>query len=81
MLFLVISLVTIMTVLLINTRPSLAHSTNSVSNSQPELVKILISNLTINKNPSGFIAMTGTVQNNSTEVIDHIIVNVTFIYN
>ncbi len=46
--------------------------------SQPDSVKILISNLTINKSPSGFISVTGTLQNNSTEEIERIMVNVTF---
>ncbi len=56
---------------------SFAQPATNISNSLPGLVKILISNFTVNKSPSGFISVTGTSQNNSTEEIDHFLVNVT----
>ncbi len=55
-----------------------AQPTPNPLHSQPDSVKISISNLTINKSPSGFISVTGTLQNNSTEEIERIMVNVTF---
>jgi hypothetical protein len=78
MLFSAFSFIIIMTVLSMNVRPSLAQSINSVSNFQPDVTKILISNLIIDKLESGLISITGTVKNNSTETVDQIKVSVTF---
>lgn len=57
---------------------SFAQPSTSTIDSQPELIKISISNLIVNKSPSGFISVTGTLQNNSTEEIERIMVDVTF---
>ena len=80
MLLSVFSFVVIMTVLSINIRPSLAQSINSISYFQPEVTKIMISNLIVLKSASGVISVTGTVKNNSTETVDQIKVIVT-LYN
>lgn len=57
---------------------SFAQTSTNILNFELDLVEISILNFTVNKSPSGFVSVTGTVQNNSTEVVDHILVNVIF---
>lgn len=67
-----------MPVLSINIYSDIAQPANGISKSQPKVISIFISNLKVFKSKSGLISVTGTVQNNSTDNVDHIKVVVTF---
>ena len=59
-----------------NICPSIAQASSTLSNTNPDVV-ISISDIKVIKITSDLISVTGAVQNNSTESIDHIKITVT----
>jgi hypothetical protein len=54
-----------------------AQPITNLSDASPDVVNIIITSLEIIKSTSGSYSVTGAILNNSTENVDHIMVNVT----
>lgn len=58
-----------------------AQPAKNISSASSDVIDVMITNLEVIKSDTGSYSVTGTILNNSTENVDHIMVNVTLFDN